>query len=124
MTAAQSLAERAEGAAHGGEGTWDLVVVGGCTAGIVGAKTAARLGGRLLLVERHRTGADCLGTGCVPSKALLAAAAAAASARHASRLGVTVSGIEVDFPRVIGHVQDAIAHITPVTPSSRSRARV
>ncbi len=115
MTAAQTLAEGAvEAAANGADGPWDLVVVGGGTAGIVGAKTAARLGGRVLLVERHRTGGDCLWTGCVPSKSLLAAAAVAASARDASRLGVTVTGIEVDFPRVMGHVQDTIAHIAPV----------
>ncbi|MDQ3359141.1 MAG: FAD-dependent oxidoreductase, partial [Actinomycetota bacterium] len=57
---------------------WDLLVVGGGTAGIVGAKTAARLGARVLLVERERTGGDCLWTGCVPSKALLAAAGVAA----------------------------------------------
>ena len=41
---------------------WDLLVVGGGTAGIVGAKTAARLGARVLLVERERTGGDCLWT--------------------------------------------------------------
>jgi glycine/D-amino acid oxidase-like deaminating enzyme len=57
---------------------WDLLVVGGGTAGIVGAKTAASFGARVLLVERERTGGDCLWTGCVPSKSLLAAAAAAA----------------------------------------------
>lgn len=96
------------------QGPWDLVVVGGGTAGIVGAKTAARLGGRVLLVERHRTGGDCLWTGCVPSKALLAAAAAAASARDAARLGVTVRGVDVDFPAVMGHVRGAIDHIAPV----------
>lgn len=93
---------------------WDLVVVGGGTAGIVGAKTAARLGARVLLVERHRTGGDCLWTGCVPSKAILAAAGAAAAARHAARLGVTVQGVDVDFARVMDHVRDTIAHIAPV----------
>jgi len=60
---------------------WDLLVVGGGTAGIVAAKTAARLGARAVLVEEHRTGGDCLWTGCVPSKSLLAAADVAAAAR-------------------------------------------
>lgn len=46
---------------------WDLMVLGGGTAGIVGAKTAARLGARVLLVERGEPGGDCLWTGCVPS---------------------------------------------------------
>ena len=94
--------------------TWDLLVVGGGTAGIVGAKTAARMGARVLLVERERTGGDCLWTGCVPSKSLLAAAAAAAGARHAGDLGVTVQGVEVDFPAVMKHVRAAIDHIAPI----------
>jgi len=63
---------------------WDLLVIGGGTAGI-GAKTAAGLGARMLLVERARTGGDCLWTGCVPNKALLAAAHAAADTRGAAR---------------------------------------
>jgi len=53
---------------------WDLLVVGGGTAGLVGAWTAASLGASVLMVERDRPGGDCLWTGCVPSKALIAAA--------------------------------------------------
>jgi pyruvate/2-oxoglutarate dehydrogenase complex dihydrolipoamide dehydrogenase (E3) component len=68
----------------------------------------------VLLVERDRPGGDCLWTGCVPSKSLLAAAAAAASARSASRLGVTVRQVEVDLPEVMAHVRAAVAHIAPV----------
>lgn len=94
--------------------TWDLLVVGGGTAGIVGAKTAAQLGARVLLVERERTGGDCLWTGCVPSKALLAAAGVAASARGGHRFGVNVSQVRVDFPHVMDHVRASIAHIAPV----------
>ncbi|WP_460820224.1 dihydrolipoyl dehydrogenase family protein, partial [Nocardioides korecus] len=93
---------------------WDLLVVGGGTAGIVGAKTAARLGARVLLVERERTGGDCLWTGCVPSKALLAAAGVAASARNGHRLGVDVGEVSVDFTRVMDHVRASIQHIAPV----------
>ncbi len=93
---------------------WDLLVVGGGTAGIVGAKTAARLGARVLLVERERTGGDCLWTGCVPSKALLAAASVAATARDASRFGVLVGEVSVDFAKVMDHVRAAIQHIAPV----------
>lgn len=68
---------------------WDLVVVGGGTAGLVGAKTAASLGARVLMIEREKPGGDCLWTGCVPSKALLAAGAAAATARDSAAFGVT-----------------------------------
>ncbi|MGA8978611.1 MAG: FAD-dependent oxidoreductase [Pedococcus sp.] len=93
--------------------TWDLVVVGGGTAGIVSAKTAARFGAKVLLVEREAPGGDCLWTGCVPSKSLLAAAEAAAAARRATRFGVEVPVVEVDFTRVMAHVHGAIARIAP-----------
>ncbi|CAN5544654.1 FAD-dependent oxidoreductase [soil metagenome] len=93
---------------------WDLLVVGGGTAGIVGAKTAARLGARVLLVERARTGGDCLWTGCVPSKALLAAAGVAARARNGHRFGIDVGDVTVDFARVMDHVRASIQHIAPV----------
>ncbi len=105
--------------------TWDLLVVGGGSAGIVGAKTAARLGARVALAERARPGGDCLFTGCVPSKSLLAAASAAASARTAGRLGVHVDGLRVDFAAVMAHVQGAIATIEPTdSPAALERAGV
>ncbi len=104
---------------------WDLLVLGGGTAGIVAAKTAAGLGARVLLVERERTGGDCLWTGCVPSKALLAAAEVAASARGAGRFGVVVDGVSVDFPRAMEHVHAAIARIAPVdSPEALTAAGV
>ncbi|WP_435198934.1 dihydrolipoyl dehydrogenase family protein [Janibacter sp. GS2] len=93
---------------------WDLVVIGGGSAGIVGAKTATRLGARVLLVERERTGGDCLWTGCVPSKALVAAAGEASGARHGHRLGIDVAGVSVDFAKVMDHVRAAIQHIAPI----------
>ncbi|MCZ2823237.1 MULTISPECIES: dihydrolipoyl dehydrogenase family protein [unclassified Modestobacter] len=103
--------------------TWDLLVIGGGTAGIVAATTAAALGARVLLTERERTGGDCLWTGCVPSKALLASATAAADARAAARLGVDVAGVEVDFARVMIHVKQAIATIEPVDSPETLRSK-
>ena len=100
----------------------DLLVIGGGTAGIVGSKTAASLGARVLLVESERTGGDCLWTGCVPSKSLLAAASAAAGARTAARFGVDVGEVRVDFARVRAHVQAAIAHIEPEDSPDALRA--
>ncbi len=100
---------------------WDLLVIGGGTAGIVGAKTAASLGARVLLIERERTGGDCLWTGCVPSKALLAAHAAA-DARGAARYGIHVQWVEVDFAAVMRHVQAAIVAIAPVDSAEALRA--
>ncbi|WP_104523528.1 dihydrolipoyl dehydrogenase family protein [Blastococcus atacamensis] len=97
-----------------GRRPWDLLVVGAGTAGLIGAQTAAALGARVLLVERDRFGGDCLWTGCVPSKALLAAGHAAADARAAARYGVRADGVTVDAPAVLAHVRRAIAAIEPV----------
>lgn len=80
---------------------YNLVVLGAGTAGLVTAAGAAGLGARVALVERGLMGGDCLNTGCVPSKALLASARAAAAVRAAGRLGVrTGEGTRADGPRV------------------------
>jgi pyruvate/2-oxoglutarate dehydrogenase complex dihydrolipoamide dehydrogenase (E3) component len=103
----------------------DLVVVGGGTAGIVAAKTAAGLGTSVVLIERERTGGDCLWTGCVPSKALIAAASAAAATRSAHRFGVDVGPTRVDFPRVMAHVHGSIDRIAPIdSPEALTAAGV
>ncbi len=92
----------------------DLLVVGGGTAGLVAARTASRAGARVVLVERARTGGDCLWTGCVPSKAFLAAAAHAQAARDGARFGVHVAEPTVDFAAVMAHVRRARDRIAPV----------
>src|SRR5687768_16091500 len=67
---------------------YDLVVIGGGTAGLVSAAGTAGLGGKVALVERHLLGGDCLNYGCVPSKALL----------RASRAAHDTGAPNVDFP--------------------------
>ncbi|PZS32233.1 MAG: oxidoreductase [Pseudonocardiales bacterium] len=101
---------------------WDLLIIGAGTAGIVAAKTAAGFGASVLLVEQDRTGGDCLWTGCVPSKALLSAAHAAADARAAARLGVHIDGVRVDFSQVMAHVRLAITTIEPQDSPAALRA--
>jgi pyruvate/2-oxoglutarate dehydrogenase complex dihydrolipoamide dehydrogenase (E3) component len=101
----------------------DLAIVGGGTAGIIAAKTAGSLGARVVLVERDRTGGDCLWTGCVPSKALIAAAHTAQNMRIAGRFGITPVEPQVDFAAVMAHVRRAIARIEPVdSPAALSEA--
>lgn len=101
---------------------WDLLVVGGGTAGLVAARSAASLGASVLLVERDRIGGDCLWTGCVPSKALLSAATAAADARDAGRFGVRTGPVTVDGPAVLAAVRRAIATIEPTDSPDAMRA--
>ena len=101
---------------------WDLLVVGGGTAGIVAAKTAAGFGAQVLLVEQNRPGGDCLWTGCVPSKAILAAAHAAADARAAHRFGIGIVDVEVDFAAVMTHVRRTITAIEPADSPAALRA--
>ncbi len=66
---------------------FDVVVIGGGTAGLVTASGCARLGRRVALIEREKLGGDCLWTGCVPTKALVASARLAHQMRNASAYG-------------------------------------
>ena len=67
---------------------FDVVVVGGGTAGLVTASGCARLGRKVALIERASLGGDCLWTGCVPTKALVASAKLAHQMRHAQAFGL------------------------------------
>jgi pyruvate/2-oxoglutarate dehydrogenase complex dihydrolipoamide dehydrogenase (E3) component len=88
------------------QGTYDFVVIGGGTAGLVNAVGAAGLGARVALVERDRLGGDCLNTGCVPSKAILRTARAIGELRHAGALGIRVTGADIDFPAVMRRMRE------------------
>jgi pyruvate/2-oxoglutarate dehydrogenase complex dihydrolipoamide dehydrogenase (E3) component len=92
---------------------YDLVVIGGGTAGLVASRTAAGLGARVVLIERERPGGDCLWTGCVPSKALIAAADLAHRIRTAEAVGLEPREPDIDFARVMAHVHGAQATIEP-----------
>ena len=105
---------------HGTVEQHDLIVVGGGAAGLVTASGSAGLGARVALVERERMGGECLWTGCVPSKALLACAKAAAQARSASRLGVHAEP-RIDFAGVMRWVHGARESIYPHDSPERYR---
>jgi len=100
---------------------YDLVILGGGTAGLVSAFIAAGVGARVALVERDRTGGDCLWTGCVPSKSLIAAAHAAHRMRHADAVGLALVEPVIDFARVMDRVHAAIAEIEPHDSPARLR---
>lgn len=93
-------------------GRYNLVVVGAGTAGLVTAAGAAGLGARVALVERELLGGDCLNVGCVPSKALISCARAAAGARKAAGFGVKGAGdAGTDFPAVMERMRRLRAEI-------------
>jgi pyruvate/2-oxoglutarate dehydrogenase complex dihydrolipoamide dehydrogenase (E3) component len=94
-------------------GRYNLVVVGGGTAGLVSAIGAAGLGAKVALVEKHLLGGDCLNFGCVPSKALISAARVAAAARDAGRFGIHIPSVQVDFPAVMARMRELRAGIAP-----------
>jgi pyruvate/2-oxoglutarate dehydrogenase complex dihydrolipoamide dehydrogenase (E3) component len=93
--------------------TADLAVIGAGSGGLSVASGAAQLGLDVVLFERGEMGGDCLNFGCVPSKALIAAAHAAHAMRTSGALGVTAADVRVDFAAVMAHVHDAIAAIAP-----------
>ena len=102
---------------------YNMVVIGAGTAGLVTAAGAAGLGAKVALIERDLMGGDCLNFGCVPSKALIAAARAAASARNAKRLGVIVpDGVRVDFPAVMARMRTIRADLATIDSAARFKS--
>ena len=93
--------------------TPDLCVIGAGSAGLAVAAGAQQMGAETVLIEKNRMGGDCLNTGCVPSKALLAAGKAAQLDRLAAKYGVGYAPPRVDFAAVNRHVHDVIAGIAP-----------
>ena len=90
---------------------YDIAVIGGGSGGLVVAAGAAHLGARVALVEKRALGGDCLYTGCVPSKALIASARFAANARRAADFGFAPSSLQFtdeSFASVTGRVQRVI----------------
>jgi pyruvate/2-oxoglutarate dehydrogenase complex dihydrolipoamide dehydrogenase (E3) component len=97
----------------------DLCVIGAGAGGLSVAAAAAAFGVPVVLIEKGRMGGDCLNYGCVPSKALLAAARRVAGMRTASDLGVNAAAVRVDFPAVAQHVRDTIAALAPNDSAAR-----
>ena len=99
---------------------YNLVVIGGGTAGLVSAIGAAGLGAKVALIEKHLLGGDCLNVGCVPSKAILRAARAAAAVREAAGFGVQVpDGVTVDFAKAMERMRRLRADISPHDSAKR-----
>ena len=104
-------------------GRYNLVVVGGGTAGLVSAMGAAGLGAKVALIERDLLGGDCLNVGCVPSKAMLSVGRFVQSLRRSDSLGVQISdNPKVQFPEVMARLRKLRAEISPHDSAERFRA--
>ncbi|MGD9924435.1 MAG: NAD(P)/FAD-dependent oxidoreductase, partial [Pseudorhodoplanes sp.] len=77
------------------------------------AAGAAQMGAKVALIERGRMGGDCLNTGCVPSKALIAAAIRAQTLRDSDGFGIASVSPDINFERVYAHIHSVIAAIAP-----------
>jgi pyruvate/2-oxoglutarate dehydrogenase complex dihydrolipoamide dehydrogenase (E3) component len=90
---------------------YDLVVIGGGSAGLVAASAGAQLKAKVALIEKHLLGGDCLHYGCVPSKSLLHTAKVAHQVKQAAEFGIHTSSMTIEFAEAIRHVQNVIGTI-------------
>ncbi len=92
---------------------YNMVVIGGGSAGLVSAYIAAAVKAKVALVEADRMGGDCLNTGCVPSKALIASAKLRSHVSRAEEFGFKAGQLDVDFARIMERVQAKIQKVAP-----------
>ena len=85
---------------------YDLVVIGGGPAGYAAAIRAGQLGKKVACVEQERPGGTCLNWGCIPSKALLKSAELYQKIQHSEEFGISVTGLNYDFSKIIGRSRD------------------
>jgi dihydrolipoamide dehydrogenase len=91
--------------------TFDIVVIGAGPGGYPAAIRAAQLGASVAIVEKEHLGGTCLNWGCIPSKALIAAADTFARIRHAEAFGITVQGASIDYGVLIGHKNKVVSQL-------------
>jgi pyruvate/2-oxoglutarate dehydrogenase complex dihydrolipoamide dehydrogenase (E3) component/uncharacterized membrane protein YdjX (TVP38/TMEM64 family) len=99
----------------------NLIVIGAGAAGLVTSYIAATVRAKVTLIEKAEMGGDCLNRGCVPSKALIRAARAAAEVRGGGRFGVHAGEPDIDYAQVMQHVRGAIRTIEPHDSPQRYR---
>lgn len=99
--------------------TCDICIIGAGSGGLSVAAGAAQMGANVVLIEKGEMGGDCLNTGCVPSKALLAAGHAAQNAKRAARFGIKTGKVSADGKKVFAHVRGVIDAIAPNDSAER-----
>ncbi|TGN39378.1 FAD-dependent oxidoreductase [Marinobacter confluentis] len=100
---------------------YNLLVIGGGSAGLVSAYIASAVKAKVALIEKDKMGGDCLNTGCVPSKALIRSAKAADTLRHANRYGLESVPVKGSFKNIMKRVQDVVAKVEPHDSPERYR---
>lgn len=97
----------------------DILVIGAGSGGLSVAAGAVQMGAKVVLLEGHKMGGDCLNYGCVPSKALIASGKAAYAQTHSAPYGVANAAPQVDYAAAKDHVNQVIAQIEPVDSQER-----
>ena len=90
--------------------TFDIAVIGAGPGGYPAAIRAAQLGTKVAIIEKEKLGGTCLNWGCIPTKALIAAAETFEKIKHAEKYGITVKDAAVDYAAMIGNKDKAVAH--------------
>ena len=97
----------------------DILVIGAGSGGLSVAAGAVQMGAKVVLLEGHKMGGDCLNFGCVPSKALIACGKAAITPQHGAPFGVSNVIPGVDYAAAKDHVHDVISTIEPLDSQER-----
>ena len=92
---------------------YNLVAIGAGAGGLVTTLIGAMVNAKVTLIEKHRMGGDCLNTGCVPSKSLIASSKVVQLLKKHEAFGLRNVSYKVDFPQVMEHIQGIIAKIAP-----------
>ena len=101
---------------------YNLIVIGGGSAGLVTAYIAAAAQSKVALIEKHKMGGDCLNTGCVPSKSLLRSAKFLADVKKSAQLGIAKASVDFEFADVMERVQKIVKKIEPHDSMERYRS--
>ena len=97
----------------------NIVVIGGGSAGLVTAYIAAAVKAKVTLIEKHKMGGDCLNTGCVPSKALIATTKLLAQVRRSKEWGIRSASADFDFAEVMERVARVVRQVEPHDSAER-----
>ncbi len=91
----------------------NLIVIGAGSAGLVSAYIAAAVQAKVILIEKHKMGGDCLNFGCVPSKALIRSAKYMQQIKDSKKYGIKKANAEFDFADIMERIQNVIKKIEP-----------